>query len=133
DFLLFAKLARARGVIGCDGWDWHRFCAAAGALLKTPFMQDDAANQYGAEQLLVAPPGGRSLRSTAELIYGTSPLATEADPFYELVQEQITTALYADVGDEQAGYSVVSLDNDPSLFEDVGGLEVWQDLLAAVS
>lgn len=135
DFLLFARLAAARGVVPREGWDWSAFCAAAAPLLKAEFTEDDAKGKYGAEQLELNPTSGRSLRATSERIYGTSPLAEEPDPYFEHLREQIQAALFTDAGDNGTDSFVVDIaldDVDSAIFEDVGGVEPWRELLGAL-
>lgn len=135
DFLLFAKLAAARGVVPSERWDWPAFCAACAPLLRVALQQRDALEKYGVSQLQLQPEQSteRSLRSTAERVYGCGPVAAEPDPFCEATQQQIQRALdpQGGAGDE---YAVdASLDNDPAIFEDVGGVGPWRELLAALS
>jgi hypothetical protein len=135
DFLLFARLAAARSVVPREGWDWRAFCAAAAPLLKAELSLEDATAKYGAEQLELNTDGGRSLRATSERIYGTSPLADEPDPYFEHLREEIQAALFADAGDNGAdSYMIdIALDEvDPTLFDDVGGVEPWRELLAVL-
>lgn len=135
DFLLFAKLATARGVVPRDRWDWSALCAAAGPLLWNALQQQDAMAKHGMSelQLQTGPSMSRSLRSTAERVYGTDPLAAEPDPLCEIMQEQIQSALDPRDGEED-GYNVdPSIENDPSIFADVGGIGPWRELLMSLS
>jgi hypothetical protein len=51
-------------------WDWTRFLQAASGLLPYAFEKSDAQEKYGSENKFAGLMGGRSLRSTAELVYG---------------------------------------------------------------
>lgn len=92
-----------------------------------------AKHGIGELQLQTGPSMGRSLRSTAERVYGTDPLAAQPDPFCEIMQETIQSALDPHDGEDD-GYSVdPSIDNDPTIFADVGGIGPWRGLLASLS
>jgi hypothetical protein len=142
DFLLFAKLASARGIVPRDGWSWAGLCRAAAPLLKEPLGQEAAMAKYGIEQLQLQSSTGleRSLRSTSERVYGTSPLADESDPFCDMCADQIQATLYPDESEDGRlsgfdGYTIEAglMECDPTLFDDVGGIEPWRGLLAALS
>lgn len=135
DFLLFAKLAVSRGVVVADSsWDWSRFCSRAAVCLKSAFDQKDAAAKYGE-----ASSGGRSLRFTAEQVYGVSCEVQERDPFVGIIKQQVGDALFPgragadddedDFDDEGKGASF----EHTAVFEDVGGVHAWRELLARLS
>jgi len=133
DFLLFAKLARARGVVPASGWDWTTFCEVAAPLLRVALPQHEALEKHGVEQLQLqsGASASRSLRSTAERVYGSDPLA-ERDPFCEIVEDQIQTALEPEpIGGSY--YVDTTLESDAAIFADVGGAAAWKRLLAEVS
>lgn len=71
DFLLFCKLAVQARVLP-RGWDWAACLDQASGLLGFAFEKSDAQEKYGGENVFSAVMGGRSLRATAELVYGSS-------------------------------------------------------------
>jgi hypothetical protein len=73
DFLLFVKQCLAKGAVPALSWDYAKLLKAAPRLLNRPFAkQRDAIDKYGGENVFDASSGGRSLRYTAEHVYGTS-------------------------------------------------------------
>ena len=71
DFLIFCRLAVENGVIP-PGWSWSAFLTKAANHLRYAFEKSDAQQKYGAENVFQAMMGGRSLRHTGEVVYGSS-------------------------------------------------------------
>ena len=69
DFLVFCKLALARDVVPA-GWRWGPCLQQAGEDLGYAFEKSDAQDKWGGEKVFRAAMGGRSLRYTAEIVYG---------------------------------------------------------------
>lgn len=110
DFLVFCKLAVRRQAIPHE-WDWCRFLATAEGLLRYAFEKSDAQKKYGSENVFAAATGGRSLRYTAEVIYGSSISAmADSDEADQLEEE-----MHGHRGPDEA------------FFEDVGGAAVWHE------
>jgi hypothetical protein len=76
DFLIYCKLSVKHGVVP-RSWDWAAFLRTATALLPYAFEKQDAKEKWGGENVFAAVMGGRSLRATAEVVYGNSCQAME--------------------------------------------------------
>jgi hypothetical protein len=157
-FLIFCKLERAAGAVP-PGWDWPSFLAAAALRLAEPLDEEDASQRWGGENFFAGAFGGRSLRFTADVVYGFNyTLAThlglvevEARPkFFDTLEERIygrLPGLLAAAADRAAG-APAPLDPaqqvlwaqlhscrrpadeaDLRMFDDVGGWEAWKGLL----
>eukprot|EP00971_Amphidinium_carterae_P155761 3088601-Amphidinium_carterae.1 len=109
DFLLFCKLAAKQGVVP-SGWDWPAFLAVATRLLPYAFEKSDAQEKYGRENVFAAAMGGRSLRYTAEIVYGASIMSMEVSDVEAEMEEEIRTRRFQD-----------------HFYADVGGAQVWRD------
>jgi len=117
DFLAFAKLAVKNSVIP-SGWNWEKFISAAKRLIMGAFEKSDAQNKYGEENVFAVVTGGRSLRFTAELVYGFAATHSgDAQPAYEAM--------------EQAAVNAWKL-TQKEFFADVGGFELWKALKPAL-
>ncbi|EFJ50399.1 hypothetical protein VOLCADRAFT_103978 [Volvox carteri f. nagariensis] len=120
DFLLFCKLAVRHGVVPHRNWDWNKFLNKAAELLGYAFEKSDAKEKYGNENVFSVITGGRSLRATAEVVYGTSCMAgsdQEEDAEVLQLREVIEDGLLEEM-----------METQPELFEDVGGVAAWARL-----
>lgn len=122
DFLIFCRLARLAGAIP-ERWDWPAFLAHAAPMLRFAFEKSDAQEKYGGENIFTAalPGGGRSLRFTAEAIYGSSCMAggrqtVEHEAMEEAVQGQPDDMLWEE-GDNGP--------DEPDPLRHVGGRRAW--------
>jgi len=88
DFLLFCRLAMEQKVIP-PVWCWAEFLTVAGRLLPFAFEKSDAKEKYGSENVFHAAMGGRSLRYTGELIYGTACTSGEDSELYSKLEEEL--------------------------------------------
>ena len=117
DFLLFCVLCKRRGV--CDGlqnWSWSTLLDMAVGLLPYAFEKSDANEKYGGENVFSAAMGGRSLRFTGELVYGTGVMGADVeDPLTDELREKTYDRLTAE-----------------ALCEEVGGKEAWLRLATAL-
>jgi len=100
----------SKGVVP-DGWDWKAFLQTAKGLLRFAFEKSDAQEKYGSENVFAVATGGRSLRYTAEAIYGSSIMSMEASK--EAIEMEETVQ-------QQPGREEV--------FLDVGGVDVWMEI-----
>jgi len=110
DFMIFCYLAvENRCIPGC--WDWNAFLKAATQYVVFAFEKSDARERWGGENVFAAMSGGRSLRYTAEAIYGTG------------VQD--------DSDSPQAEAAMVTVRNRPSdaVFDQIGGRDAWKTFL----
>ena len=73
-FLLFCRLSKINQVVPDNKiWDWKLVLEKAKELLGFAFEKSDAQEKYGSEHVFSAVLGrGRSLRYTAEYVYGNS-------------------------------------------------------------
>lgn len=108
DFLLFCKLAVRHGVIP-DGWDWAAFLATAKGLLRHAFEKSDAQEKYGQENVFAVVMGGRSLRYTAEVVYGSSCMSMESSEVEDEVEGKLRAGRFRD-----------------EFYEEIGGVAVWR-------
>ncbi|WIA33296.1 hypothetical protein OEZ86_006436 [Tetradesmus obliquus] len=115
DFLTFCKLAVKAGVLPA-GWDWPGFLRKAQGLLPCAFEKSDAKDKWGGENVFAAAMGGRSLRYTGELVYGSSCMSggEESADAEQLLEEA-----------EQQWSSLVAGQASSGFFGDVGGAEAW--------
>ena len=122
DFLVFCKLAVARGVVP-RAWAWAPFLKVAAAELLYSIEKSDAVDKWGMENVspVFAAMGGRSLRLTAEFVYGTPAPAGEA-PSWRGAKGAEAAARTAEA----------QLLRKPALFEDVGGMAIWRQLRDAL-
>eukprot|EP00899_Mesostigma_viride_P000599 jgi/Mesvir1/1053/Mv17576-RA.1 len=117
-FLLFCKLAAQQGVVPRRGWDWAEFLTCARSRLAFAFEKKDAQDKYGGENVFdAAVLGGRSLRFTGETVYGSGAGSGETS-----AQEREVDAAIGDDMEE--------LWEQPERFRDVGGIEIWLELVA---
>jgi len=128
DFLLFVKLAAARGVAPPegDGWEWPKLCERAAKLLTNAFDKADAASKYGA---VSAQGASYALRLMAEQVYGGSAAdeSEEEDPLHAMVKNEISDAA---VDDGEGPVAVLGL--NAKIFEGIGGPEPWAELRKAL-
>eukprot|EP00884_Botryococcus_braunii_P016908 jgi/Botrbrau1/3900/Bobra.0183s0121.1 len=123
DFLVFCRLALAHDVVP-EGWDWAAFLQVAARLLRTPFGKQNAKEKWGAENVFDAMMGGRSLRYTAEVVYGSGIMDAGAKHPDEKAMEE-----------ELRGYDWEGLVEAPAaatVFRSVGGVAPWRTLRANV-
>lgn len=103
DFLVFCLLAVERGAVPSN-WDWTAFLEVAATLLPYAFEKQDAKEKWGGENIFSPfTTGGRSLRHTAQTVYGsTSQYGSEPDAKHVHLEEQVrmpwTAALCGPVG-----------------------------------
>eukprot|EP00884_Botryococcus_braunii_P016910 jgi/Botrbrau1/3902/Bobra.0183s0123.1 len=120
DFLVFCRLAVAHDVVPRN-WDWPAFLTVAECLLCFAFEKSDAKEKWGGENIFRAMLGGRSLRYTAEMVYGSSivnPAEMHRDE--RALREELTGGWEA----------VVQRPAAAATFRTVGGLAAWQKLHA---
>jgi len=86
DFLLFCLLAVRHCVIP-PIWDWEAFYRTAGKHVCFAFEKSDAKERWGGENVFAAMTGGRSLRLTAEAVYGNSAQSQDMKGFSETYVE----------------------------------------------
>ncbi|KIZ02325.1 hypothetical protein MNEG_5635 [Monoraphidium neglectum] len=131
-FLLFCKLAYAAGALP-PAWDWRAFLAVAGPLIAEPMSKQDARERWGGENIFAGALGGRSLRWTADTIFGFNYMLAqhenlvekEARPEFRPLFEQIFNRLPQLLAAARSAADGA----DASMFDDVGGVEAWARLL----
>eukprot|EP00976_Prorocentrum_cordatum_P106765 1194518-Prorocentrum_minimum.AAC.3 len=133
ELLVFCKLAVKKAVVP-PGWDWKAFLDKALGLVGYAFEKSDAKKKYGGENVFSAAMGGRSLRFTGEVIYGSSvtgydgPAPDETD-VYDAVE---ACMLFDDHGDEASypgmedGEEQASKEARRDICADVGGVQLWE-------
>jgi len=151
DFLVFSKLALARGVIPSSDWSWDFHIRAANDLLLGAFDKEDAKEKYGQENVFMAAMGGRSLRATAEVVYNTSIMEENSDELSHVTRNQVNGAwnsmfqtqthpwFYDQEGnimEEGHRYlTTITMEEPcptPEIFDDVGGLDLWKWLFGSL-
>jgi len=112
DFLVFCVLARRRQVVPAS-WPWPAFLKAAAKFAPFAFEKSDARLRWGSENIFAAMMGGRSLRFTAQEVYGSSAdFGSDADKTHTMLLEMVESA--------------AELNELPrALLDEVGGLEAW--------
>ena len=120
DFLHFVLLARRHGVIGANStasW-WQQLATQAGKQLGFAFEKSDAQEKYGSENVFEVATGGRSLRYTAERVYGHGMSQyEEPSELYYQTKEEVDDAL----GDGFGGQAAKA-----TIWAEIGGFSVWQ-------
>ncbi|KAK3270815.1 hypothetical protein CYMTET_20805 [Cymbomonas tetramitiformis] len=123
EFWIFSKLAVKNKVLP-EVWDWKAFLTKASGLVPYAFEKADAKEKYGRENVFSGMLGGRSLRCTGELIYGSSVMGYNPSPdesaFFNAIAE---TELFEH--DEEGSTHEEDDDDRANACADVGGLEVW--------
>lgn len=112
DFIAFCLLAKRRGVVPA-GWDWSAFLKAAANHVVFAFEKSDAKERWGGENVFSAMMGGRSLRYTAEIVYGSNIQAGETSPEAEQALDDAET-------------------ENESVLNEIGGSVVWNHFVADV-
>ncbi len=115
DFLVFCKLAVSNKVIP-SSWNWKKFLKKSLEDLPFAFEKSDAQDKYGSENVFAGLLGnGRSLRYTAEIVYGSSVQSNDYDSEYGKLMDRIS-----------GNWSTRK--KKTQLFFDVGGIEIWRNL-----
>jgi len=113
DFLLFCKLAAKAKVFPAD-WDWSACLSTAKNLIMYAFEKSDAIEKWGSKQPLCT----IMLRLLAESVCGS---------LYHQSDDDVANR--NSLSDRIRGsYGSPIAFKDASLFEDVGGVQVWQTL-----
>jgi len=115
DFLLFCRLAMEQEVIP-QVWCWTEFLTVAGRLLHYGFEKSDAKEKYGSENWFNAAMGGRSLRYTGELIYGTTCTSGDFSELYFKLKEEL-----------------LHKKRTPAMIKGIAGMKEWNILERKVS
>ena len=113
DFLIFCRLAKENGVVP-SGWDWAAFLAEAAKHLKYAFEKSDAKEKWGGENIFQGMmPGGRSLRFTAQVAYGsTMEPSDDQTERHSAIEEEVLRSRSA----------------SDALCKAVGGRGIWEQL-----
>ena len=110
EFLIFCKLA-VQNNVAPSTLSWAMVLDKALDLIGYAFEKSDAQEKYGSENVFAAMTGGRSLRFTAEAIYGTSTMSPAVSAKYTALKKQAThRGVFANAG----------------FFNDIGGCEAWK-------
>jgi len=130
DFLIYCKLSVKHGVVP-RSWDWAAFLRTATALLPYAFEKQDAKEKWGGENVFAAVMGGRSLRATAEVVYGNSCQAMEPSVAMEAMELRmggrrrwLGTRWHWRTG----CWPILAMD----ICADVGGASIWLELATAL-
>jgi len=107
DFQVFCLLAVRRGCLPSP-WDWSAFLKVAGKFAGFGFEKSDAQKRWGSENVFDVAAGGRSLRFTAELIYGNSMQQMDLSKDHKKLLEAIES------------------DDADALIEEIGGAAAWE-------
>ena len=140
DFLIFSRLAVARGVIpsgaanGLPAWDWGDFLGEASKMLCKAFNPEKchAEYRYGEEM-----GRGERMRTLASLLYDNAPAGGPArEPSTEAVRRETVESCWRDGGpseeDPRCRRHMLTFDLNQSIFEKVGGTYPWRALLASL-
>jgi len=127
DFLLFCRLAVARGAIP-SLWSWSGCLEVAAKLLPYAFEKSDAHKKWGNEDFFSTGMGGRSLRCTAELIYGGS---CQEDVFSDEPEDDVRYAIEVEI-ERRLSYSPGPERFIGKVVANVGGDKVWRCLCEAL-
>jgi len=129
EFLLFAKLVVLAKALPKEGeWDWPSFLAKAAGMVGYAFEKSDANERWGGENVFAVVTGGRSLRYTGEIVYGSS-IQDPDESLEELILPSVEK-VFSDYGSP----GISDTPEARKACEDVGGWEAWRvfyDTLAA--
>ena len=125
DFLLFTKLAVARGVIPSSSsdtpWEWGVYLDVAGQMIYKAFAPDKCG---GAEKYGKQAGDGTALRSWGQAIYeGVYREETEADQLHDAMKQKVDAACWGEDGGPHFSFA-----RDPSIYDDVGSVYAWKGL-----
>jgi hypothetical protein len=116
DFMVFCLLASRRAVVP-PGWDWAAFLEVASQYVCYAFEKSDAKERWGGENVFSAMSGGRSLRYTAEMVYGKAmSYGADTHPDHTKAEKDV----------EQLCGGGKSLPLLELLYNEVGGREAWR-------
>jgi hypothetical protein len=106
DFMTFCLLAKRSKCIPAGGWQWQEFLRKAAGFVVFAFEKSDAKERWGSENVFSAMMGGRSLRYTAELVYGSSCQEQSDSPQAERAMQEASEhpsdAIYNEIGGRNA-------------------------------
>ena len=117
DFLIFCKLAHERGALPTP-WDWKCFLEKALELVPYAFEKSDAQDKYGSENVFAAMTGGRSLRFTGEVVYGSGCCGEQGDD-HSRIEKEVIRLFKGREADAFQGAAA-------GVFADVGGAALWK-------
>ena len=109
DFLVFCVLAKQAKATP-DGWDWQAFLKVAPKYIAFAFEKSDAKDRWGSENYFNAQLGGRSLRFTGTIIYGS--------PVDRPGMSEVHERTLDDVESKEA-----------EMYDEVGGVAAWDALV----
>ena len=122
DFLIFCKLCLRHGVVPND-FDWRHLLQTAKSSLLTKFTKSDAMSKWHTERKSKSTSpfstsgklGNRSLRATAEVVYGTPYDAVDdSEQVLEKMEEECDEWPFEGNGE--------------AICRDIGGFHIWRDL-----
>lgn len=120
EFLIFCKLAVKHGVYP-PSLPWNLIRTKAKENLGFAFEKSDAQKKYGQENVFSILSGGRSLRFTAEEIYGFGVQESQVSKAYKDMSKTVRGA------NDFVKFSEL-LTNRATLFNDVGGVGIWTEI-----
>jgi hypothetical protein len=127
DFMQFCLLAQRRLVltkrIMADEQRWAALLDKAVQLVPFAFEKSDAQDKWGGENVFAVATGGRSLRYTAERVYGSGIMGGEYDMLRVTVREEINRKL--DEARDSPGAFFNPARSD-ALLAPVGGAKLWK-------
>ena len=129
DFVIFCKLAIRNQAVP-DPFNWVDALAVAAELIPCAFEKSDAKEKYGSENIFDAATGGRSLRYTGSIIYGYGPDGYVDPELDDIIPNEMRLARRAAPTPDRS--DAVDLAFDAAYFADVGGVEPWRRLYAAL-
>uniref|UniRef100_A0A0G4HLW5 MYND-type domain-containing protein n=1 Tax=Chromera velia CCMP2878 TaxID=1169474 RepID=A0A0G4HLW5_9ALVE len=153
DFLIFCRLAVRHEVVPSP-WNWGKFLKKAAGMLGFAFEKEDAKEKWGGENVFSAMMGGRSLRATGEVVYGSScmqggisddddseALCEEQDAVHEALEEVRNRFDEMIEKAEEEGISEKIEEDEMDewkslpdrLFDGVGGKTLWVKLYETVA
>lgn len=127
DFLIFCKLAMCNDAVPMH-WNWLSCLEKCGNLLCFAFEKSDAKEKYGRENVFLAAMGGRSLRFTASIIYGSTIEEQNESDTHRYISTLLESFGKSEYDSQDESLKAVILGN-PQVFLNVGGTAVWLELL----
>ena len=113
DFQVFCLLAARRGVLPAN-WNWPAFLAVASQFVCFAFDKSEAQARWGGENVFAALMGnGRSLRYTAEMVYGTS-------------CQQQSSVEERDAAEDSIFHGPEGSDDYLNAVREIGGTDAWK-------
>lgn len=131
DFLWFCRQAKRNRVIS-EPWKWKNHLQRSAGFLVYTFEKSDAQAKYGQENVFAVMSGGRSLRATAESVYGVNVYqgSNIADASLRSERARVRKLINKQAGANPGDASFTAI---ADVLDELGGVGVWENLYRRVA